>query len=79
MEIEFGKEVSISREVNGKREYWYGEFGTGNRIEFEKEDSEDKKTGSYTEDIAKETVTVSFDGKDYDCEFRGKNFIQADD
>ncbi|MDE6069116.1 MAG: hypothetical protein K2F89_09235 [Treponemataceae bacterium] len=79
VEIEFGKEVSIERKVGDKTEYWYGEFGTGNRIEFEKEDSGDKKPGSYTEDIAKETVTVSFDGKDYDCKFRGINFIQADD
>lgn len=58
---------------------WYGEFSTGNNIVFEKEDSEEKKTGSYSEDIANETVTVTFDGKKYPCEFRGTNFIEVDD
>lgn len=79
VDIEDGKGVSIRREVNGKREYWDGEFGAGNRIEFEEEYSGDKKTGSYIEDIAEETVTVSFDGKDYVCEFEVTKFIQADD
>ena len=74
--IEDGKGVSIGREVNGKREYWDGEFGAGNNIEFENYDSEDKKIGSYTENVAEETVTVSFDGKDYDCKFVSQKFIQ---
>ena len=77
--IEDGKGVSIRREVNGKREYWDGEFGADNNIEFENYDSEDKKIGSYTENIAEETVTVSFDGKNYDCKFVSQKFIQADD
>ena len=76
VDIEDGKGVSIRREVNGKREYWDGEFGAGNNIEFENYDSEDKKIGSYTENVAEETVTVSFDGKDYDCKFVSQKFIQ---
>ena len=76
VDIEYSKGVSISRMVNGKREYWDGEFGAGNNIEFENYDSEDKKIGSYTENIAEETVTVSFDGKNYDCKFVSQKFIQ---
>ena len=76
VDIEDGKGVSIIREVNGKREYWDGEFGADNNIEFENYDSEDKKIGSYTENIAEETVTVSFDGKNYDCKFVSQKFIQ---
>lgn len=69
--------VLIDKRVNGNPyEEWYGEFGTGKTIKFEEEDSKEKKDGSYTEDIDKGTVTVHFDGKDYPCEFRGKNFIE---
>lgn len=58
---------------------WYGEFSTGDNIVFEKEGSEETKTGSYTEDIAKETVTVNFDGESYVCKFEGRNFIEVDE
>ncbi len=71
--------VQLNRYSNNESEYWYGEFGTGNSITFEKEDSEETKTGSYTEDIANETVIVTFDGKNYPCKFSGNNFIEVDD
>lgn len=70
--IESSKGVFIEKEVAGKREYWNGEFGAGNSIEFEKEDSESKKTGSYTENIDEQTVTINFDGGTYVCEFEEK-------
>lgn len=76
VDIQFSKGVSIRRSVNGEREYWDGEFGNGRSITFEKEDSEETKTGSYTEDIANETVTVNFDGEKYVCKFEGRNFIE---
>lgn len=77
--IESSKEVSIKKEVDGKPEYWNGEFGAGNSIEFEKEDSESKKTGSYTENIDEQTVTINFDGRTYVCKFEEKKFIQVDE
>ena len=76
VEIEPDKE-KVYIYLNGVR--WYGEFGTGKTIKFEEEDSKEKKDGSYTEDIDKGTVTVHFDGKDYPCKFRGRNFIQVDE
>lgn len=73
--IESSKGVFIEKEVAGKPEYWNGEFGAGNSIEFEKEDSESKKTGSYTENIDEQTVTIIFDGGTYVCKFEEKKFI----
>ncbi len=64
--------TSSEKSIEG--EELYGTFGKGNSIEFE----EEKKTGSYTEDIAKEKVTVTFDGNDYECKFEGQNFTQVD-
>ncbi len=33
-------------------------------------------TATYTEDIAKETVTINCEDKDYICKFEGEKFVQ---
>lgn len=53
--------------------YYYGLSDTDNKIiNFPSENIK----ATYTEDIATETVTIRFNGKDYECKFQGKNFSQ---